>query len=221
MSSRPSSHSSSSEDEVEKLTSSIDYEEIKELETFVYTDHKSQNLVDDIDPDNNFFANTNNICSYYTDTQFNRMVNTEHKISIIHFNSRSLYSNFLHIKEYLNHFNTPFNIIAISETWISPDKGMDFDLYGYEMFYMNRKNESGGGVALYIDRKINCKVVDGMSMAVDNVFECVTVEICMEKNKNIIISCIYRAPGSNMEIFKDWMEKMLTKNNQKDIFYLW
>lgn len=83
MSSRPSSHSSSSEDEVEKLTSSIDYEEIKELETFVYTDHKSQNLVDDIDPDNNFFGNTNNNCSYYTDTQFNRMVNTEHKISII------------------------------------------------------------------------------------------------------------------------------------------
>lgn len=60
MSSRPSSHSSSSEDEFEKLTSSINYEEIKELETFVYTDHKSQNLVDDIDPDNNFFANTNN-----------------------------------------------------------------------------------------------------------------------------------------------------------------
>ena len=51
-----------------------------------------------------------------------------------------LYANFLNIKEYLRQFTKLFNIITISETWINPEKGMDFELDGYEMNYKNREN---------------------------------------------------------------------------------
>ncbi len=42
--------------------------------------------------------------------------------------------------------------------------------------------------------------------------------VAVKKRKNVIVSCIYRAPGSNVELFKEWMEKMFSVNNQKDLF---
>jgi hypothetical protein len=62
-------------------------------------------------------------------------------LSIIHFNSRSLYANFTSIREYLDTFSQPFNVFAISETWINKDKELGFDMDGYELSYMNRLNK--------------------------------------------------------------------------------
>ncbi len=92
-----------------------------------------------------------------------------------------MYANFSNIKDYLSKFTKPFKIIAISEMWINDDKGMDFELDGYELNYINRKNKSGGGVAIYVDKDLNYRVVGNMSTAVDNLFECITIEICREK----------------------------------------
>ena len=49
-----------------------EYENL-ELQTFQYTDHNSQDIEHDIDPDNNFFNSINNNCCYYTDEQYNRI----------------------------------------------------------------------------------------------------------------------------------------------------
>lgn len=89
---------------------------------------------------------------------------------------------------------------------------------GYELNYINRREQCGGGVAIYVDKRLKYKVVENMTTAVDDLLECITVEICMEKTKNVIVSCIYRAPGSSIEIFKDWMENMFTKSLQKIMF---
>ncbi len=144
---------------------------------------------------------------------------SEHKISIIHFNSRSLYANFHSIKEYLSQFKIPFNIIAVSETWIKNEKGTDFELDGYEFNYINRKNKNGGGVAIYIDNNLKYKLIGKMTEAVDDLLECITVEICFEKMKNITVTCIYRSPGSNIQVFREWMENMLINSTQK-VFYI-
>lgn len=92
------------------------------------------------------------------------------EMSLIHYNSRSLYANFNSIKEYLKQFTKPFTIIAISETWINVDKGMKFELEGYELNCINRKNKSGGGVAIYVDKTLNYKVVESMTTVIDNLF---------------------------------------------------
>lgn len=111
------------------------------------------------------------------DDQYNKTINTDRKLSIIHFNSRSLYANFLNIKEYLRQFTKTFNIIAISETWIDPEKGTDFEYDGYELNFKNRENKTRGGVALYVDKKQNFKVIEGMTTVIGNLLECLTVEI--------------------------------------------
>lgn len=200
------------------LTQRIMEHDELELRPCEYTEHKTLDIENDIDPDNHFFHNINDNCQYYTDEQYNQSIKADGKLSIIHFNSRSMYANFENIKEYLKRFTHPFNIIAISETWIKDVKGVDFGLSGYEFNYINRNGKVGGGVAIYVDSTLNYKVVDGMTTVIDTLVECLTVEICMGKSKNILISCIYRAPDSSIEVFKDWVEDMYTSNNQKILF---
>lgn len=103
------------------LQKSVDHDNL-ELNIFQYTDYFSQDLEKDIDPVNNFFHNTNCNCFYYTNDQFNSTVKIEKQLSIIHFNC--LYANFHNIKYYLNQFKQPFNIIALTETWINSEKGL-------------------------------------------------------------------------------------------------
>lgn len=123
------------------------------MSNFGHTDHHSLDLENGIDPEKNFFTNIRIDCQYYSEDQFNSKINTNNKISMIHFNSRSLYANFNSIKHYLMNLSQVFNIIAITETWIKHARGTDFELDGYEMVYINREARIGGGVALFVDKK--------------------------------------------------------------------
>ena len=57
-----------------------------------------------------------------------------------------------------------------------------------------------------------------MITVVDNVLECITIEISRAIEKNIIVSCIYRTPGSNIDTFKNWMEDHFSITNNEVIF---
>ena len=46
---------------------------------------------------------------------------------------------------------------------------------------------------MFIADNIKFKVMKDISAAVNNMLECITVEIDLKKNCNIIICCIYRA----------------------------
>lgn len=167
-------HSSASEDNI------MEHNHLK-LETFEYTDHNSQDLEHEIDPDNNFFSSIMNYYNYFTTEQFNRSISMDRKLTIIHFNSRSLYANFSHIKSYLQLFSTTFSCNRNFWNWFNTDKGMNFKIEGYELRFMSRKNKSGGGVALYVNKYLKFRVLYSITTVVDNVLQCVTVEMCKEK----------------------------------------
>lgn len=189
------------------------------LKTFQFTEHKGHCMENDFDPENNFYNNTQNNCEYYTEEQFNRNILTTGRISIIHFNSRSLNSNLLKIKYCLRQLNKQFTAIAISETWLSLQETATADIEGYEMFYVSRTKRKGGGVALYINKNLRSKKMECMSLVVDDIMECVTVEIEIEKGQNIIISSVYRTPGSCIDTFRDQMVGMYSRlNNRKMLF---
>lgn len=176
----------------------------------------------DIDPERNFFNNIKINCEYYTEEKVNDELRKDgtNRFSIIHFNGRSLYANFEHIKDYLSQFTTPFSVIAISESWIKESKGVaDIQLDGYDFKHMNRMNKGGGGTALYIQNHLKFKVVEEMSIAIKGLCECITVEIFMEGQKNILVSCVYRAPTSNIVTFRDTIEELLIKTEQKVTFF--
>lgn len=171
----------------------------------------------DIDPEINFFNNLDN-CNYVTVDQFNNSIKVEHSISIIHSNSRSLNKNFQDIVDYLKEFNGPFSVIAISETWIGDGRCEDYEIPGYELNHINRTGKAEGGTALYVHRRLKYTVVDRLTVAVENVCECITIEIDMNRNRNIMISCIYRAPSYDITTFKEWIEKVYVKTEQKVMF---
>jgi len=87
----------------------------------------------------------------------------KHAFSVIHLNSRSLWSNFSKIKDYLNLF-PKFSVVAVSETWLDEDKLAEVELEGYQMFVMNKKDRRGGGVALYVDSSLQCNMIASRSI---------------------------------------------------------
>lgn len=74
---------------------------------------------------------------------------------------------------------------------------------------------SAGGVALFVGEGFTHKMVDIMSVDIDDVMECRTIEIIMEKMKNVTVSCGKRKPGSSIDTFMVNMEKLFTTKKQK------
>lgn len=70
----------------------------------------------------------------------------------------------------------------MSETWITTEKGMNFEMEGYEFIYNKRQSKGGGGVAIYVYLKLNFKMVEAMTQVVYSLLECLTIQICIEKN---------------------------------------
>ena len=59
-----------------------------------------------------------------------------------------------------------------------------------------------------------------MTTVVDGIMEMITVEIINEKAKNVIISCVYRSPGSCVETFTDIIMKLFERSHNKIVFYV-
>lgn len=114
-------------------------------------------------------------------------------ITIIHINSRSLYADFTGVKDYLKRFTQSFNVTEISETW---KKGWTLIWRVTSLCIWIVKIKGGIGVAIYVDKNINFRVLDRISTVVDNMLECISIEMYKEKNKSVIISFIYRTPAS-------------------------
>lgn len=58
--------------------------------------------------------------------------------------------------------------------------------------------------------------MDRPTTSFDELMECVTAVICLERNWNIIISCIYRTPRSKIETSNDSRERMYSNVRQKE-----
>ena len=186
------------------------------FKTFKHTEHKMYEIDCEIDPENNYYTSIANDCEYYTEDQF-KQIKMEGTFSIIHFNCRSLNKNFKNIKKYLDQFNK-FSIIAFSETWMSNNKELKVEMDGYELFISNRNNnKTAGGVALYVSTDLRCRGVKSTTNNIENIMECLTIELNIEKSKNIVISCVYRNPGSCLDTFVKALDNMFCNLNNNKI----
>lgn len=110
-----------------------------------------------------------------------------------------------------------FSIIAVSETWLDNDKISEVQIEGYELFTVNRQGKRGGGVALYVDSALHCRYIENKSIAMSNIFECVTVEIDFQTLKKLQVTCVYRTPGSSIDIFNEKIYELINLNSAKEI----
>jgi len=112
-----------------------------------------------------YYYNSNNECAYYLEDDFKLEFGKAkeiHGLSIIHLNCRSLVKHFDDLKDFLININsnTKFDVIALSKTWLMPNKHdlSDFVLDRYTLHPLSRNSKIGGYVAIYVNDDFNQKV---------------------------------------------------------------
>ena len=181
---------------------------------------KSKYWETNVNLDYTFQSETRNECLYYSDTDFNASTSNIQGFSIIHFNARSLNANFDAITEYLGALQIKFHIIAISETWVDENSKHNYTIDNYQMFSTVRNNKKGGGVSIYVRSDLNANELTLFCKCLNNEMEISTIEISRNKAKNIIVSCIYRAPGTNIDLCTNIIEDLLQSINPNKYIYI-
>ena len=178
----------------------------------LYFEYDVCDFEDKVDPNNNFLADIDKSCNYFTNDEFNAKFKCCDSLSIIHFNCRSIKANFDNMYKYLESLQIKFDVIAVSETWLTEhDDINDFILPDYEILSINRTNKRGGGVMLYISNNIEYEKLNDLSFVVDDMFEVLSVELKIKNAKNIVVSCLYRSPGSCLEEFNNKLIELFNR----------
>ena len=176
----------------------------------------------DIDPDLNFYntiADISTSCDYHFSDTFNKQcsqmnINSDH-FSALHFNIRSLPKHQLDLETFLSTLFVKFTVIGLTETWLSPNSVLCYDLDGYTSVSRFRNDRIGGGVSLLIKDGISYNVIEDLSL-IHTYMESLFVEIdasVFKTSKNILIGVIYRPPDSNPDIFNEKFAEVLSKIN--------
>ena len=132
-----------------------------------------------------YFLTANTILVKISRTSFGNYM--KNGLSFIHFNPRSLSSNFKYISNFLTELNITFDLITISEPWSNTHYVDDYDLKGYDICHkVIKNNKKGGGVACYVNKELASKYFPHKSIVVDNLLECITIEIMISGHKNVI-----------------------------------
>ena len=71
--------------------------------------------------------------------------------------------------------------------------------------------KQSGGVALYIKYDLDCSIISSKSTAINDVFECVTVKLKLANCRHVVIACVYRAPGSDVTLFCDNIDRLFSQ----------
>lgn len=141
--------------------------------------NSSSDLFQDLDPDTNFYRSTG--CNYYLADQFTEsfgsdIATNKSLFSVMHLNIRSLPRNLEKLSDYLLGILAKFSLIGLSETWLSADSGF-VNIPGYNFVNQDRKGKSGGGVAFYLDEKLELKIRADLNYNDPDVLEALFIEV--------------------------------------------
>lgn len=177
-------------------------------------------ILDNIKNSDSVFKQTQ--CKYIFSDELNKQIPNDNSFSLIHFNARSLPKNYDDIHTLLASLEKKFTAIGISETWLSVNKKSDmYHIDGYNFVQINRENKRGGGVGIYIDNNFDYLIRSDISNNTSE-FQSIFIELLSNEKRCIIIGCIYRVPGSNIDTFLDKLNNILEKinNRNSDIFIM-
>ena len=144
--------------------------------------------------DINFFNTQNtNDCVYLLSDEFNDIINVHYKplarkgmFSLMHINCRSLLCNYDEILNFNSSLNNVFDVLCVSETWLTDATEDLINIEGYTFVGKHRKNQRGGGVGIYVRNELKFKIRRDIISDSENC-EIIAIEIVNDKEKNIII----------------------------------
>lgn len=111
---------------------------------------------------------------------------------LAHVNTRSLLKNFITFKDYFTNFQNKIHVIAVTETWLHTlVSNQQIHLPGY-IILRNDRDGRGGGVALYLDIKLNITQLN-ITISITS-FEYKAIKCTINKHFFIVV-VIYRSPS--------------------------
>ena len=72
---------------------------------------------------------------------------------------------------------------------------------------------------IYVRNKIKHKVRLEFCEAIDDVYESISVELKIDNSKNNIITCLYKAPRTNLGLFNEHFGVLLDKVNLNKLLF--
>lgn len=158
------------------------------------------NPLTDIDPDLNFFNDFSpSQSSYFSDIP----PTLNFDMSLLHVNVRSLPKNNDTFMAYLESLAVKFDVIALSETWLSPENcHLPYISHQYNHIYNTRNHRAGGGVSLFIDKKYTFVQIADLTISNESM-ECIFTQInpLTPTTNPIVIGCVYRPPNTDIPTF--------------------
>ena len=158
---------------------------------------------------------------YVTDLEFNNKVQSlvsRIELSVLHLNIRSLNCNHLALCQFLELLVVKFDVIVLSEIWVTNIDCYHNIIPGYSFHYDLPKDSRVGGVGMFINNNFTQTVIFDYKIQncpenqVENIWLMIT-----KNGKSYIVAGIYRHPNQNHSEFTSSMENVLGKISNQDL----
>lgn len=157
--------------------------------------------------------------NYYNEDNLPELNFMNSNLKILHLNVRSMQHKTDKITELLYKLKAnkyEIDVVTACETFMNENNINDCNLEGYNMEYKHRSNKTQGGVAVYVNSKLNYKYREDLSIFYEGVIETCFIELINKNNSNnIIIGEIYRTPNSDEKFFLTEFDQILSNVNKE------
>ena len=160
-------------------------------------------------------------CKYSLPDDIQNVSDSKAKLKLLHLNVRSLPDKIEPLKRLLKCLydkNCEIDMILLCETFVNEYNISRCSIPNYNFEELHRKRKSGGGVGIYINRKLKYKLRPDLSIFNEGIFESIFIEI-LSGAKHTVVGEIYRIPNTNeamfIENYQDIVDKINAEN--KDI----
>ena len=159
-----------------------------------------------------------NNCCYSDPDEIVLLEKENAKLKVLHLNVRSLPDKIHHIDDLLRTLKQrkyEIDLILLCETFITDKNLYRCSLSNYAFEEIHRKTKIGGGVGIFINKKLKYKLRSDLSIFDEGIFESVFVEV-FSKNRNIVTGEIYRIPNTSEKTFMDNYSIITEKINSEN-----
>ena len=103
-----------------------------------------------------------------------------------------------------------FAIPTLSETWLTENQNLlDYvELSGYDLFYNNRENKRGGGVAAYVCESLKCKIRKDFC-TLDTNIEHLWFELQGNNRHSHLLIGVFYQPNFETKSKLEWLKKLI------------
>ena len=131
--------------------------------------------------------------------------NFKNKFKAAQLNVRSLPKNIMELRQIID--NTCFDALCVSETWLNKNTPKDrFYLNNFNIFRADRKNKRGGGVAIFLRKQYQAKIIK--TPCDKEIPELLWVEVTVGKKK-LALGVLYKPPKIPYTVFVNLYECLI------------